>query len=461
MQASFLSRFWRRFRREERGNVAILFSLSALALIGIAGLGIDYYRALTVKARLDLAADAAALAAINTAQAYIIANSGSQTDPTATAIAQAQAQALKVFKVNAGGAMNLAATPAITVTRGQPNKQTLTASVVYTAVSPNMFGTLFGVRNINLTNAANGGTTASLTMGKYLDFYLLIDVSGSMGLPSTTAGQLALASINPDQRSQYPTGCVFACHFTEKMCNGAVCQGYALAAANNIQLRAAAVGNAVQALLATAQSTETITNQYRVGIYPFISQMGTFYALSSNLSGASNAISALGTGGLSNLLDTGQSSSQYGSGGTHFENALPSMNSTVQTVGDGSGALLPQPFVFLVTDGADNNQFYTTSSNSWTGSQPQNMDPSLCTPLKNRGITISVLYIPYPLITNPNPSFAGDEDDKVNAIIPNIPASLQSCASPGFFFTANTPTDITNAMQAMFAQALAAARLTH
>jgi hypothetical protein len=71
------------------------------------------------------------------------------------------------------------------------------------------------------------------------------------------------------------------------------------------------------------------------------------------------------------------------------------------------------------------------------------------------------LYIPYVSIQPPNPTFAGDEDDKVNAIIPSIPSTLQSCASPGFFFTANTNTDINNAMQTMFAQALAAARLTN
>ncbi|MGH6852831.1 MAG: TadE/TadG family type IV pilus assembly protein, partial [Methylocella sp.] len=93
-------------------------------------------------------------------------------------------------------------------------------------------------------------------------------------------------------------------------------------------------------------------------------------------------------------------------------------------------------------------------------SAPQNMDPTLCAPLKNRGITIAVLYIPYPPINPPNPSFAGNEDGKVNAIIPSIPSKLQKCASPGFFYSAYTPQDITNAMQAMFAQSLAAARLT-
>ena len=49
----------------------------------------------------------------------------------------------------------------------------------------------------------------------------------------------------------------------------------------------------------------------------------------------------------------------------------------------------------------------------------------------------------------------------MNSIIPYIPADLQACASPGFFFTANSATDINNAMQAMFAQALQAARITN
>jgi hypothetical protein len=88
------------------------------------------------------------------------------------------------------------------------------------------------------------------------------------------------------------------------------------------------------------------------------------------------------------------------------------------------------------------------------------MGPTLCTPLKNRGITVAVLHIPYQPITNPNASFANNEDGKVNAIVPTIPTELQQCASPGFFFSAYTSQDITNAMQAMFAQSLAAARLT-
>lgn len=68
------------------------------------------------------------------------------------------------------------------------------------------------------------------------------------------------------------------------------------------------------------------------------------------------------------------------------------------------------------------------------------------------------LYVPYQLINPTNPSFAGDEDDYANNNIPNIRASLQGCASPNFFFTANTPADITTAM---FRQSLVAAHITN
>ena len=450
MKFSAILNLWLRFSGDRRGNVAMITALSIIGLTGTAGLGIDYYNALATKSRLDLASDAAAIAAINAAQSYIETNSSTQTDPalSTAAMAAGKAQAVNVFNVNAGSAATIAATPAVTMTR---TGQTFNAAITYQAASQNAFGPIFGVKQINIS----GSSASSLTMGKYLDFYLLLDISGSMGLPTTTQGQQQLAAISPDQKNVYPGGCVFACHFTEKMCNGNYCQGYNLARSNNIALRADSVGSAVQAMLSTAQATMTIPNQYRMGLYPFIRQMGTLYAISNNLTAVNTAAGTLGS-----LLDTGQSTTVYGSGGTHFENAIPAMNTIITSVGDGSAALKPQPFVFLVTDGADNSQYYTTSSNTWTGgSNPQNMDPTLCTPLKNRGITIAVLYIPYQPITNPT-SFAGNEDFKVNAIIPTISATLQQCASPGFFFSAYTPQDITNAMQAMFAQSLAAARLT-
>jgi hypothetical protein len=80
--------------------------------------------------------------------------------------------------------------------------------------------------------------------------------------------------------------------------------------------------------------------------------------------------------------------------------------------------------------------------------------------MKNRGITIAVLYIPYEPIQNATTIF-NDEDGYANNNIANIPAALQTCASPNFFFTANTPTDINNALIAMFDQAVSTAHLSN
>ena len=71
-----------------------------------------------------------------------------------------------------------------------------------------------------------------------------------------------------------------------------------------------------------------------------------------------------------------------------------------------------------------------------------------------------MLYIPYQPIQNPTHVF-NNEDYVANANIPNIPPSLQDCASPGFFYTANTPADITSALNAMFNHAVVTAHLTN
>ena len=55
-----------------------------------------------------------------------------------------------------------------------------------------------------------------------------------------------------------------------------------------------------------------------------------------------------------------------GSGGTHFENALSSMNSFITSVGTGLSSTSPLPYVFLITDGSQDYQ--TQSGGNW-GSQ--------------------------------------------------------------------------------------------
>jgi Flp pilus assembly protein TadG len=57
-----LSTLTRRFARDRRGHVAMIFALSSVGLIGVTGLAVDYARGAQAKSSLVLAADSAALA---------------------------------------------------------------------------------------------------------------------------------------------------------------------------------------------------------------------------------------------------------------------------------------------------------------------------------------------------------------------------------------------------------------
>ena len=72
-----------------------------------------------------------------------------------------------------------------------------------------------------------------------------------------------------------------------------------------------------------------------------------------------------------------------------------------------------------------------------------------------------MLYIPYQPVSPVVTSFAGNEDTYANNNIQYISASLKKCASPGFFYTANSPTDINKALNAMFNHALQTAHITN
>jgi hypothetical protein len=140
------------------------------------------------------------------------------------------------------------------------------------------------------------------------------------------------------------------------------------------------------------------------------------------------------------------------------------MNTLITSVGDGSATTSTLPYVFIITDGAVTPQTKGVPNGGWSGSNHDTVIPTPdqnCTNLKSRGIKVSILYIPFQPINPVNTSFAGNEDTYANNNIPNIPGSLQACASPGFFYTANTPQDISNALQAMFLHALVEAHVTN
>ncbi|MGY0572146.1 TadE/TadG family type IV pilus assembly protein [Bradyrhizobium sp. RDM12] len=505
-----------RLKRDSSANVAALFAIALVPLIASIGCAIDYSMATRIKAKLQGSADSAGVASISVNSAGYNA---AMTMTSNGSVSAGVTEANNIFYGNAAtyssSYTNLSVTSTVTKTGNK-----LASNVQFSADVPVTFMQILGYRKLTVTGSSSSSTTLPL----YLDFYLTLDVSGSMGLPSTTAEAQRMQSISPDNYRQYPTGCTLACHFspqnsactdsgTQGYPTNNYCLGYAISRVSQsgykglltkktsnpmgvqlpssivsglpnslysnlatvancptdgtdscIQLRLDAVGYAVNQLFVTANSSQKVANQFRIGLYPFIRYLYSYFPLTSSINGSTTNPSTINyaAADLATLLDT-NTNTDLGSGGTHIDNALSGVNTLITSVGNGSAWNNTLPYVFLVTDGAQDPQVKGVPNGSWSGSNhATTIDPATsCTPLKNRGIIISVLYIPYQKINPVNTSFAGDEDDYANWNIPNIPASLQNCASPGFFYTANTPADITAALNAMFNHAVSEARITN
>ena len=95
---------------------------------------------------------------------------------------------------------------------------------------------------------------------------------------------------------------------------------------------------------------------------------------------------------------------------------------------------------------------------------PPNSEQSTnyCTTMKNRGITIAILYIPYGTIVDPNSSFANNEDGYANNNIANIPGGPSELARHPTSSTPRArPADIQSALVTMFEQAVSTAHVTN
>jgi Flp pilus assembly protein TadG len=535
-----------RFQRDKRANIAVTFAIASVPVIGAVGVAVDYSLATRMKAKLQSAADTAAIASISQNSAgYLQASQMTTSGSVPNGVTEAN----NIFNGNAAtitGYQNLSVTSTVTKTGS-----TLNSNVQWSAQVPVTFTKVFNVIGASWQYMTVGGTSqASASLPLYLDFYLMLDVSGSMGLPSTTSEAQRMQNISPDNYVQYPTGCTLACHFaqpplnnlksgacidpspntpsgagsvTQKYPTGNYCLGYDISRISQsayaqlltnhsgklpsykytsinptqvaqptafysvsalfpndpvlspvsscptpgtdscIQLRLDAVGYAVNQLLLTANNPSylKVPSQFRVGLYPYINSLYTTYSpLTSNIAGSAINTAAAN---LATLLDT-NTNANLGSGGTNQDAALTSMNTLITSVGDGSATTSTLPYVFIITDGAVTPQTKGVPNGGWSGSNHDTVIPTPdqnCTNLKSRGIKVSILYIPFQPINPVNTSFAGNEDTYANNNIPNIPGSLQACASPGFFYTANTPQDISNALQAMFLHALVEAHVTN
>jgi Flp pilus assembly protein TadG len=449
-----------RFARDRKANVAVITALTMVPIIFLLGMTLDFTQALRKKEQLDAAADAAAIAAVRPAMLM-------QTDSVAAATATA------IFNSTAKSLSGLAAIPTPTITVTDVGLQR-TVSVSYNAGSLNNFPKV-------LQNSASwpisGSATAQATSAPNMNWYLLMDDSPSMGIGASLAdiNKLILNTAPAKQPASSSQNCGFACHETNIAHDGGTKDNLTIARANNITLRIDLVANALNQLLNTwsncpqsgvsggvMQCMSALNNTtYKAALYTFDVGLNTLATLTTPTTAGTKINNiALMPVLYQNCVVSSNCNTDYG---TDIVGALTSLNSIMPAPGLGSNAAgdTPQEVVFLVTDGVEDKISSTCPNATFASNKrcQQPLDTTACTTLKNRGIKIAILYTEYLQLINMGNSQNitdswymswVDTYDEPTPKTGTIAQNLQACASPGFYSSVATGSDITGALTNLF-----------
>ena len=414
----------------------MIFAMAAVPITLLTGMGVDYTLAVDRQVQLNAAADSAVLAAITPT---MMAQTPDVAAAAATNTFNAQASTI-------GGLSYVPGDLSVNVTTSGAKR---VVTLRYAAQSQNIFAAVLNMNTIHIS----GGSQGTGGQAPNIDFYLLLDDSPSMAIPSTQSGINTMMS-NTKQHQDNPSGCAFACHQSnpsvDNLGNPGGEDNYALARSLGITLRIDVLKQAAQNLMTTAQSTEaTTTASYRTAIYTFDTGFNTIAALTPNLSMAQTQASNIQLQQVykNNWLT---SSNNNQDSDTNYDNAMSSINAAMPNPGSGTSVAgdKPQEVLFFVTDGVEDE---------WVnGARVESvMDPAKCAAIKARGIRIAVLYTEYlPLPTD------GWYQGHVASFQSNIAPSLQACASPGLYSMVQTGGDIPAALANLFQFAVQSAYLS-
>ncbi len=418
----------------------MIVALCIPVVLAVIGGAIDFSRSVQLRSELQDAADVASVGAVAIKSAGYNAGIAMKGDGDIPAGAT---QAISIFNSDyrPHDDLNSVKTTASVSKTGT----ILTSSVSVTATyKPYMLG-MVGISSVPLT--INSVSTA--TVPPYVDFYLLLDNTPSMGLGATTSDINTMTT---------KMGCAFACH--EDDLPGT--DNYSKSIALKVTLRIDVVRIATQNLMATAKTTETLSGQYRMSIYDFGTAANTIDLknpgalkvsdLTTNLDNSASDASSIG-------LMTIPRQNYNNDSQTNFESALTAVNKAIADPGSGMTADTPQKVLFLVTDGV-NDGYDCGYSNGAACRRITPIDTgltSMCTKIKARGIKIAVLYTTYQPVTTD--SFYSSWVAKYVGPPSQIATQMEACASSNLYFEVSPSQGISDAMQALFKRIITVVRI--
>ena len=416
-----------RFLKNRSGNFGILAALMLVPVIGAAGLALDYTNALSVKGRIQGAADAAALAAVAESSAGVKEAMAMSGDGE---VSVGALEALKFFKAQHENDTDFTVDE---VSAKVVKKNGRLYSIVDYKVS--VPTTLSKVLGQNLIQIA-GQAVVEYQTEIYRDFFLLLDNTPSMGVGATPSDVATMVANTSDK-------CAFACHIVNKGKEDKNSY-YNLAKKLGVTTRINVVAQAAAALMDTAKESRKSANQYHMAVYTFGEKAEDTKLLEvvKSTTDLSKAKKDAAMVELMSIPYQGYDNDQQ----TDFDRAFTQIGDKMGTAGSGLTASSPEKILFFVSDGVGDSYKPTDCTKKLTGGRCQEpIDVKYCTALKDKGYKIAVLYTTYlPLPTN------GWYNSWIKPFQNDIPEKMKACASPDLFFEVSPSEGISDAMTTLF-----------
>jgi hypothetical protein len=315
----------------------------------------------------------------------------------------------------------------------------------YTATVKTTMAAMMNVTTLSIDGSASG----LKKLPQYMNFFLLLDNSPSMGLAATDTDINNLKNVTG--------GCAFACHEHTFDSSGNVTgdnqnDNYHIAQKYNIKLRIQVLRDAVNALVDKADATTAIPAQFSMEMWTF-NDSATQTQLQSMTSTLSSVKSK------TKDIDIAYAYRNQSDNQTDFERAIAKMNSVIPASGTGLLPTSPVRFLFFVTDGvqdtggsiSNESAGFRINQNRFIGP----FNPATCKSLKDKNVRIGIIYTQYmPLYDN------GFYNAYVRPYENKIGPSLKACASDGLYFSVASGGDITSAMLTLFSNAVSSVRIS-
>jgi Flp pilus assembly protein TadG len=428
----------KQFGNDTNGSVVITLAFAIVVVLTSVGAAVDYTAAVNAKAELQIAADAAALGAISEMSPGVIAALEEADDDFASI---AIPDSKNLFEAQIGVQLASRITnKKFNVTR-EGNE--FYSEITYAAEIPTQFLHIVGFDKITVTGTAR----AKYAANRYLNFYMLLDNSPSMGLGATAADIQKLQQATFGRR--HDGNCAFACHI-----EGSTDDYYTLAKNLGITTRVQMVAASASAVIDTARKTRRYPDQFGISVYSLgeraaDAKLTRVARLSTDLDAVAEAANSI------ELMSI--PSRAFQNWQTDLHSAIKKLGRTIiKKGGSGYNAADREQVLFMVTDGLEDvERGHCAKPLARPNRCQQPLDDKICKQLKKKGIRIAVLYTTYHQIT-----VNSWYNNWIKPFHDEIGENLKNCASDGLFFEVSPGQGIQEAMNALYQKVVSKPRLT-